>query len=301
VKIAILSRNFTLYSTIRLFQACQRRGHDADIIDPLRCYIDITGSRPSIHYKRERLDDYDAIIPRIGSSITFYGMAVVRQFEMMGVYPLNESNAIGRARDKLRSLQILAQHKIPLPNTGFAHSTQMTDELIQMVGGAPLVLKLLEGSQGAGVVLAETPKAAESVIEAFKTIEANFLVQEFVKEAGGCDLRCFVIGDEVIASMMRKAKEGDFRSNLHRGGSAIPVEITDDERAIAIKATKAMGLNVAGVDLLRSARGPQVIEVNSSPGLEGIEKTTGIDVAAKIVEFIENNAKDKRPKARGRG
>ena len=301
MKIGILSRNFTLYSTLRLFQECQNRGHETLIIDPLRCSIDITASVPCISYKGEKLIDYHAIVPRIGSSITFYGMAVVRQFEMMGVYPLNESNAIGRARDKLRSLQLLANQNMPMPNTAFAHATQQTEELIAMVGGSPVVVKLLEGSQGAGVVLAETKKAAESVIEAFKAVNANFLVQEFIKEASGSDIRCFVIGDKVVASMMRVAKEGDFRSNLHRGGSAIPVELTAEEHKIAVKAAKVMGLNVAGVDLIRSERGPLIIEVNSSPGLEGIEKASDVNVVGLIVEYIENNVRDKRAKAKGRG
>ncbi|GAB4009830.1 MAG: 30S ribosomal protein S6--L-glutamate ligase [Bdellovibrio sp.] len=301
MKIGILSRNFTLYSTLRLFQECQNRGHETLIIDPLRCAIDITANTPCISYKGQKLLDYHAIIPRIGSSITFHGMAVVRQFEMMGVYPLNESNAIGRARDKLRSLQLLAHQNIPLPNTAFAHATQQTEELISMAGGAPVVVKLLEGSQGAGVVLGETKKAAESVIEAFKAVEANFLVQEFIKEAAGSDIRCFVIGDSVVAAMKRTAKEGDFRSNIHRGGSAEAVELTPEEEKIAVKAARIMGLNVAGVDMIRSNRGPLIIEVNSSPGLEGIEKATNINVAGLIVEFIEKNVRDKRARVKGRG
>lgn len=301
MKIGILSRNFTLYSTLRLFQECQNRGHETLIIDPLRCSIDITASIPCISYKGDKLLDYHAIIPRIGSSITFHGMAIVRQFEMMDVYPLNESNAIGRARDKLRSLQLLANQNIPLPNTAFAHVTQQTEELINMVGGAPVVVKILEGSQGAGVVLAETKKAAESVIEAFKAVEAHFLVQEFIKEAEGSDIRCFVIGDSVVASMKRTAKEGDFRSNIHRGGSAEAVELTPEEEKLAVKAARIMGLNVAGVDMIRSDRGPLIIEVNSSPGLEGIEKATNINVAGLIVEFIEKNVRDKRARVKGRG
>lgn len=301
MKIGILSRNAGLYSTKRLIEACTERGHEVKIIDPLLCYIDITSAKPMIYYKDQTLEGFDAIIPRIGASVTFYASAILRQFEMMGVYPLNESVAISRSRDKLRSLQILSRKGLGLPRTSFAHSTKMTQNLIDLVGGAPLVVKLLEGTQGKGVVLAETNKAAESLIEAFREMHANFLVQEFVKEANGEDIRCFVIGDKVVASMIRRAKAGEFRSNLHRGGSAEIVKITPLERETAIKAAKAMGLNVAGVDILRSKNGPSIMEVNSSPGLEGIEKASGKDIAKLIVEFIEKNGKKEKTKTKGKG
>jgi len=251
MKIGILSRKPKLYSTRRLYEAAEKRGHEVHVIDPLRCYMDITSKKPTIHYKGEKLEGFNAIIPRIGASITFFGTAVVRQFEMMGVYSVNESVAISRSRDKLRSLQLLARKGIGMPVTGFAHSTQYTQDLINLVEGAPLIVKLLEGTQGIGVVLAETQKASESVIEAFRGLKANFMVQEFIKEAGGSDIRCFVIGDKVIAAMKRQGKEGEFRSNLHRGGTSEPVRISPDERATATRAAKVMGLSVAGVDLLR--------------------------------------------------
>jgi ribosomal protein S6--L-glutamate ligase len=292
MKIAILSRSSSLYSTKRLLEAGRARGHEVVVIDTLKCYMEITSIKPMIHYQNKILDDFDAIIPRIGASITFYGTAVLRQFEMMGVFSLNESVAISRARDKLRSLQLLSRKGIGLPITGFAHSTKMTQDLIKLVGGAPLVIKLLEGTQGKGVVLAETDGAAESVIDAFREMDANILVQEFISEARGSDIRCFVIGEEVVASMKRTAKSGEFRSNLHRGGSAEVVEITPEEKKAAIDATKVLGLNVAGVDLLRSARGPLIMEVNSSPGLNGIETATGKDVAGMIIEYLEKMDKD---------
>ncbi len=301
MRIGILSRNPKLYSTSRLVEAAKAAGHSIKVIDPLLCYMNITSHKPSVHYKGENLEGFDAIIPRIGASITFFGTAVVRQFEMMSVYSVNESVAITRSRDKLRSSQLLARKGIGLPVTGFAHSTQYTEDLINLVGGAPLVIKLLEGTQGIGVVLAETHQAAESVIEAFKGLKANILVQEFIKEAGGSDLRCFVIGDKVVAAMMRSGKEGEFRSNLHRGGSAALVRITPEERSTAVRAAGIMGLNVAGVDLLRSNHGPVVMEVNSSPGLEGIESSTGKNIAGMIIDFIEKNAKPGKNKARGRG
>jgi ribosomal protein S6--L-glutamate ligase len=263
--------------------------------------MDITSARPAIWYKGETLEDFDAVVPRIGASITFYGLAVVRQFEMMGVYSVNESVAIGRSRDKLRAHQLLARAGIGLPVTGFAHSPTDTSALIKLVGGAPLVIKLLEGTQGRGVVLAETAKAGESVIDAFRELDANFLVQEFVKEAKGADIRCFVIGNRVVAAMMRQAKEGEFRSNLHRGGTATVVKLTPRERATAIRAAKTMGLNVAGVDIIRGKDGPLVLEVNSSPGLEGIEAATGKDVAGQIIEFLEKNAKHGKTRTRGQG
>ena len=298
MKIAILSRGANLYSTRRLVEA---RGHEVQILDTLHCYMNINSLDSSIHYKGEELDDFDAVIPRIGASITFYGTAVLRQFEMMGVYPLNESVAISRSRDKLRSMQLMARKGIGLPITGFAHSPDDIPDLIKMVGGAPLVIKLLEGTQGIGVVLAETRKAAESVIEAFMGLKANIMVQEYIKEAGGADIRCFVVGDRVVAAMKRQAAEGEFRSNLHRGGSASIVRITPEERATAVRAARTMGLNVAGVDILRSNHGPVVMEVNSSPGIEGIETSTGIDVASKIIIFIEKNARANNTRTRGKG
>ncbi|KLV04652.1 ribosomal protein S6 modification protein [Photobacterium aquae] len=301
MKIGILSRNANLYSTRRLIEASEARGHEVKVIDALRCYMNINSEKPQIHFQGEELSDFDAIIPRIGASVTFYGTAVLRQFEMMGVYPVNESVAITRSRDKLRSMQLLSRKGVGMPITGFASKPGDTKDLLHMVGGAPVVIKLLEGTQGIGVVLAETQKAAESVIEAFMGLKANIMVQEFIKEAGGADIRCFVIGDKVIAAMKRQGAEGEFRSNLHRGGSASLVKISPQERRTAIAASKIMGLNVAGVDLLRSERGPLVMEVNSSPGLEGIETATGKDVAGMIVEFIEKNAASKRTKTRGQG
>ena len=301
MKIAVLSRNKNLYSTRRLIEAAQARGHEVFTYDVLRCYMNITSMRPSIHYKGENLTGFDAVIPRIGASVTFYGTAVLRQFEMMGVYPLNESVAVTRSRDKLRSLQLLARKGIGLPVTGFAHSPDDVEDMLNMVGGAPAVIKLLEGTQGIGVVLAETKKAAESVIEAFMGLKANILIQEFIKEAGGADIRCLVVGGKVVAAMKRQGKEGEFRSNLHRGGSAAVVRLTPEERSTAVRAAGIMGLNVCGVDILRSNHGPVVMEVNSSPGLEGIENSTGKDVAGLIIEFIEKNSKPNRTKTRGRG
>jgi ribosomal protein S6--L-glutamate ligase len=289
MKIGILSRNPKIYSTHRLVKAAISRGHKVKVINPLRCYMNITSSRPMVHYRDERLDDLQVIIPRIGASITHYGSAVLRQFEMMGVFSLNESTSITRSRDKLRCLQILSRSGIGLPVTSYAHSTKMTEKLIKMVGGAPCVIKLLEGTQGKGVILADTHKGAESIIDGFRQMKAHFLVQEFIKESDGCDIRAFVIGDKVVASMMRKAKEGEFRSNLHRGGSAVAVEISQQEAFAAVNAARALGLNVAGVDLLRSSRGPLVLEVNSSPGLQGIETSTGLDIASLIIEYIEQN------------
>lgn len=301
MKIAILSRNSKLYSTRRLVEAAEARGHEVDVLDVLRCYMNITSLKPEVHYKGENLTGYDAVIPRIGASVTFYGTAVLRQFEMMGVYPLNESVAISRSRDKLRALQLLSRRGIGLPVTGFAHRPDDVEDLIKMVGGAPLVIKLLEGTQGIGVVLAETTGAAESVIEAFMGMKANILVQEFIKEAGGADIRCFVVGEKVVAAMKRQGKEGEFRSNLHRGGTANLIRITPAERATAVRAAKTMGLNVCGVDLLRSNHGPVVMEVNSSPGLEGIEAATGKDIASLIIDFIEKNSVSGTTKTKGRG
>ena len=279
MKIAILSRNSKLYSTLRLREAGRQREHEVHVIDYLRCYMDIASHKPKVIYQGKPLVGYDAVIPRIGASYTFYGAAVVRQFEVMGVFCVNESTAISRSRDKLRSLQLLARRGIGLPVTAFAHSTKDVSGIIDAVGGAPLVIKLLEGTQGIGVILAETRKAAEAVIEAFRGLDANILVQEFIKEAGGADLRCFVVGGRVVAAMKRQAATGEFRSNLHRGGSAERAKLTPEERTTAIRAAKTMGLNVAGVDLLRSNHGPVVMEVNSSPGLEGIENATGVDVS----------------------
>ncbi len=301
MKIAILSRNKDLYSTNRLVEMATERGHEVHVIDPLRCYMNITSHKPSIHFKGEPLEGYSAVIPRIGASITFYGTAVVRQFEMMGVYSVNESVAISRSRDKLRSLQLLARKGIGLPVTGFSHSTMYTQDIIDLAGGAPLVIKLLEGTQGIGVVLAETNNAAESVIEAFRGLKQNILVQEFIKEAGSSDVRCFVVGGKVVAAMMRTGREGDFRSNIHRGGTAAKITITPEERSTAVRAAKIMGLNVAGVDILRSNHGPVVMEVNSSPGLEGIEKATKKNVATTIIEFIEKNAEKGKTTTRGKG
>ncbi len=301
MKIAILSRNPKLYSTRRLVEAAEARGHEVRVLDTLRCYMDIATAKPGISYRGERLDYFGAVIPRIGASITSYGLAVLRQFEMMGTFPLNESVAIGRSRDKLRSLQLLSRKGIGLPLTSFAHHVDNTRDLINLVGGAPLVVKLLEGTQGKGVVLAETFKAAESVIDAFRELRANFLVQEFIKEAGGSDVRCLVIGGKVVAAMERRAKDGEFRSNLHRGGTAALTRLTSAERATAVKAAQTMGLNVAGVDLLRSAHGPLVMEVNSSPGLEGIENATEKDVAGMIIGYIEENAKPNRTRTKGKG
>ncbi len=290
MKLGILSRNASLYSTRRLREAAEARDHEVRVLDYLRCVIDITSHRPQMHYGGAELEALDAVVPRIGASHTFYGTAVVRQFEMMGVYPTVESQAISRSRDKLRCLQLLAAEGVGLPVTSFAHSTKDIDGLISLVGGAPVVVKLLEGTQGMGVVLAETKKAAESVIGAFRQLDANILVQEFIKESRGTDIRAFVVGNRVVAAMERKAAPGEFRSNVHRGGQATKVRLTPEERATAKRAARILGLNVAGVDLMRSNHGPVVLEVNSSPGLEGIEKATGIDVATKVVEFIENNA-----------
>jgi ribosomal protein S6--L-glutamate ligase len=301
MKIAILSTNRNLYSTRRLLEAGEERGHETLVVNHKRCYMNIVSHNPEIHYNGKVIKGVDAIIPRIGASVSFYGTAVVRQFEMMGVYSLNESVAITRSRDKLRALQLLSRKGIGLPVTGFANSPDDTDDLLQLVGGAPVVIKLLEGTQGVGVVLAETQKAATSVVEAFRGLKADFMVQEFIAEAGGADLRCFVVGDKVVAAIQRKAKEGEFRSNLHRGGTASLVKISPEERLTAVRSARAMGLNVAGVDLLRSNHGPVVMEVNSSPGLEGIETATGKDVAGMMIQFIEKNARHGKTRTRGRG
>ncbi len=301
MKIAMLARNPNLYSHQRIIEAAEAKGHELHVLDTLQCYMNITSHRPEIYYRGDKLKGYEAVIPRIGSSITFYGLAVLRQFEMMGVWPLNESVAIGRSRDKLRSMQILARRGIGLPVTCFAHSAKQADELIEMAGGAPVVIKLLEGTQGIGVVLGETHNSARSVVEAFRGANVQILVQEFIKEAGGEDFRIFVVGDRVVGAMRRKGAEGDFRSNLHRGGTASTVRITPEERSTAKRAAKAMGLNVCGVDILRSNHGPVVMEVNSSPGLEGIENATGRDIAGAIIDFIEKHAVQGKTRTRGKG
>jgi len=300
MKIGILSQKAKLYSTSRLREAAEARGHEVRVIDYTRCYMNITSHRPQVLLSGKSLT-FDAIIPRIGASRTFYGTAVVRQFEMMEVYSLNTSQAISRSRDKLRALQLLARIGVGMPVTGFARSTKDIEGLIAQVGGAPLIIKLLEGTQGVGVVLAETDKAAESVIAAFGQLNANILVQEFIKEAGGADVRAFVVGDKVVASMMRQGPEGEFRSNIHRGGSATGIKLSPEERTTAVRSAKALGLRVAGVDMLRSNHGPLVMEVNSSPGLEGIEGSTGKDVAGKIIEYLEKNAKAGKTKDRIEG
>lgn len=301
MKIAILARNPKLYSHRRLVEAGLARGHDVEVINTLRCYMNITSAKPEVRYQGRLLDDIDAVIPRIGASVTFYGLAVLRQFEMMGVYPVNESVAIGRSRDKLRALQILAREGIGLPVTGFANEPDDTDDLIRIAGGAPLIVKLVTGTHGEGVVLAESNETAASVIDAFRNLNAHFLVQEFVRESKGHDLRCLVIGGEVVATMGRSSPRGDFRANLHRGGKGIAVEITDEERQTASKAAETLGLNVAGVDLLRSSRGPLVLEVNSSPGLEGIERVTGVDIAGRIIDFVAANARPNATRTKGQG
>ena len=298
LKIAVLASDRELYSNKRLMEAGRARGHTMRFINIQHCYMNISTDEPEIHYRGgEILSPFDAVIPRIRPSMTFYGCAVLRQFEISGALCLNGAVGITRSRDKLRTLQMLAQKSIPMPNTSFANSPQETNELIKMVGGAPVVVKLLEGTQGVGVVLGETATAAESIINAFKSLKANILVQEFVKEADGKDIRCFVIDDKVVANMQRVAPEGDFRANLHRGGSATEVKITAEERKIAIQSAKIVGLKVAGVDIIRSSSGPKVLEINSSPGLEGIESTTGYDIAGQMIESIERALAKKRSKA----
>lgn len=300
MKIGILSRKSSLYSTSRLREAAEKRGHTVAVLDYSRCYMNITTHSPKVLYGGKS-QEFDAIIPRIGASMTFYGTAVVRQFEMMGVFSANESQAIARSRDKLRALQLLSAEGIGLPVTGFSRSTKDVEGIIKMVGGAPLIIKLLEGTQGVGVVLAETDKAAESVVAAFQQLDANILVQEFIKEAGASDIRAFVVDGKVVASMMRKGPEGEFRSNLHRGGSAMAIKLTPEERSTAVRSAKILGLRVAGVDMLRSNHGPVVMEVNSSPGLEGIEKASGKDVAGAIIEFVARDAERGRVKDRVKG
>lgn len=301
MKIGILSRNEKLYSTRRLVEAAEQRGHDVQVVDFIRCYMNITAQKPTVHYQGEMLSNFDAIIPRIGAKRTFYGTAIVRQFETLGTYTINSSLAITRSRDKLRSQQLLAMKGIDMPMTGIANAPGDVDDLIKTVGGTPLIIKLIEGTQGVGVVLAETKKAAESVIQTLMGLNANIIIQEYIKESGGADIRCFVVGDKVIAAMERKAAPGEFRANLHQGGCAVPIKITKKEREVAIKAAKIMGLSMAGVDLLRSDRGPLVLEINSTPGLEGIETSTGKDVAGMIIEYIEKNQKPIGAKSRYQG
>ena len=295
MKVAILSQDVTLYSTSRLKEAAEKRGHHVKVVDYMRCYINVSTDSPCVMYSGKRLEHFETIIPRVGASNTFYGTAVVRQFELMGVNAANSSQAISRSRDKLRCMQILAKESIGLPITGFAHSTQDTDGLIKMVGGPPVIIKLIEGTQGIGVVLAETYQSAKSMIEAFRGLSAHILVQEFVAEAKGEDIRAFVVGDRVIAAMRRKAAEGEFRANIHRGGKSESVELTSEESDTALRAARAVGLRVAGVDLLRSKDGPKVLEINSSPGLQGIEKATGIDVAGAIIEFLASSLLSDKP------
>ncbi len=289
MRIAILSRNGNLYSTNRIVEAGEKRGHEMMVIDHQKCVLVIESSKPRIIYKGEELKNIDAIIPRIGASVTFYGAAVVRQFEQMHVFSTVESQALVRSRDKLRSLQLMAKAGIGMPKTAFASNPKDIDSVIKEVGGAPVVIKLLEGTQGIGVILAETHNSAKSVIEAFLDVEVNILVQEFIKEAKGADIRAFIVDGKIVGAMRRQGAEGDFRSNLHRGGKASLIELTPEEKATAIKAVKKMGLAIAGVDMLQGAKGPLVMEVNSSPGLEGIEAATGEDIAGKIIEYIERN------------
>jgi len=301
MKIALLTRNPKLFSHRRLIEAAERRDHEIVPVDYLRCYMNIMSKKPELRYLGEKLTGFDAAIPRIAASHTFFGLAVLRQFEMMGVYPLNESVAIGRSRDKLRSLQILARDGVNLPVTAFANDTTRTDDVLDIVGGAPVVIKLLEGTQGIGVVLGETPKSAKSVIDAFHGANIAILVQQFVKEAEGSDIRAFVVGGKVVASMERRGAAGEFRSNLHRGGTARSIDITADEKRMAVKAARSMGLNVAGVDMLRAKTGTMVVEVNSSPGLEGVENATGVDVAGAVIGFLEKNAKFGHTRTKGTG
>lgn len=298
---AMLARNPSLYSHRRLVEAAEAAGHTIDVINTLHVHMNITSNRPALRYGGKDLPLYDAVIPRIGASITHYGLAVLRQFEMQGVYPLNESVAIGRSRDKLRALQILARAGIGMPVTAFAHGPRKAEDVIREVGGAPVVIKLLEGTQGMGVVLAETDASAKSVIEAFSVANVNIMVQEFIRESEASDVRAFVVGGRVVAAMKRIGRTGEFRSNLHRGGRAEPAAISGEEGEVAVNAAAAIGLNVCGVDMLRTRRGPMVMEVNSSPGLEGVERSTGVDVAREIVAFLELNARHGDTTTRGKG
>jgi ribosomal protein S6--L-glutamate ligase len=305
MRIGILSRNRSLYSTTRLVEAAKKRGHEVRVVDVLKCYMNITANEPAVIYQHSAREvealQFDALIPRIGASVTNYGCAVLRQFEMQHVYSINESIAITRSRDKLRAHQLLARKGIGQPVTSYAHSARATDKLIESVGGPPLILKLTASTHGNGVLLAETKKAAEALINAFRGIGSDFLVQEFIKEAGGSDIRCFVVGGKVVAAMQRTAVKGEYRSNLHRGGKAEVVKLSPEERRLAIKAANVMGLDLAGVDIVRSARGPLVIEVNSSPGLEGIETATGIDIADRIIQYVETDSRQGPNKMKGKG
>lgn len=289
MNIKILSANPNLYSTKRLVEAAKKRKHDVEIINHTKCDIVIEKKNPCIYYRDRKLENVDAVIPRIGASVTFYGTAVVRQFEMMRAFTTTESQALVRSRDKLRSLQVLSRAGLGLPKTIFTNYSRNVEEIVQQAGGAPVIIKLLEGTQGIGVILAETSKAAESVIEAFNNLQARVIVQEFIKEAAGADIRAFIVDGQVVGAMKRQGKEGEFRSNLHRGGSAEVIKLSDEEETAALKAARAMGLGIAGVDMLQSARGPLILEVNSSPGLEGIETATGKDIANSIIKYIERN------------
>jgi ribosomal protein S6--L-glutamate ligase len=289
MNIKILSANANLYSTQRLVEAARARNHEVEVINHAKCDIVIEKRNPVIIYKGHKLDHTDAIIPRIGASVTFYGTAVVRQFEMMRVFTTTESQALVRSRDKLRSMQILSRAGLGLPKTVFTNYSKNVKEIVDQAGGAPVIIKLLEGTQGIGVILVESRKAAESVIEAFNNLQARVIVQEFIKEAGGADIRAFIVDGQIVGAMKRQGKEGEFRSNLHRGGTASVIKLTDEEETAALKAAKALGLGIAGVDMLQSARGPLILEVNSSPGLEGIEAATGKDIANTIIKYVERN------------
>ena len=291
LRIGILTQEPYNYSNRQMIKAGEARGHVIECIETSRCYMAINNHSPAVHYDGKALPRFDAIIPRIGTRMTFYGMAVVRQFEMMGVFCLNSAAAIGASRDKLLAHQILAQNNLGMPNTAFAMSSRDTKGIIDLAGGSPVVVKLLSSTQGKGVVLAETKKAAESLVDAFRGLDAHFLVQDFVKEASGSDIRCFVVDGKVVGSIKRTAQPGEFRSNLHQGGSAEKVKITSQERKAAVKAAKILKLNVAGVDMLRSDTGPKILEVNSSPGLQGIEQATGKDIASIIIQSIEANVR----------
>ena len=301
MRFAMLARNPGLYSHVRLCEAARARGHSIDVVNTLHVHMNITSNHPVLRYNGRRLPIYDAVIPRIGASITHYGLAVLRQFEIQGIYPLNESVAIGRSRDKLRALQILAREGIGLPVTAFAHGPRKAEDVIKEVGGVPVVIKLVEGTQGVGVILAETEGSAKSIIEAFSAANVNIMVQEFIREANGSDIRAFVIGGEVVAATKRVGRPGEFRANIHRGATAVRVELSAEERHTAVRAAAAVGLNVSGVDMVRSARGPLVMEVNSSPGLQGIESATGIDVADLIIGFLEANASYGKTETKGVG
>lgn len=293
MKIAILSREDN-YTNRRLVEEAEKAGHEIRVIDFTRCYVQLEQSKPQVFFEGESLNDIDAIIPRIGASVTSYGAAIIRQFEMMGVYSSVSSLALVRSRDKLRSYQLLSRAKVGIPKSVFARRTQDAASIVEMLGGAPLIVKLLEGKMGKGVVLAETRKAAKSVIEAFYSISAEFLVQEFIEEAHGADVRALIVGGEIVGAMMRQGEEGEFRSNLHRGGKALPVELSKKEHNLALKAASTMGLQIAGVDIIRSKRGPLILEINSSPGLEGIEKATKLDIAGSVIDFVVTRAQGKR-------